>query len=280
MKEDILCFYHANCTDGAAAAAVIHRKYPHAHLIPMNHGDPITVDLKNKKIFVVDFSFPLEVFQKMESEAKKVFWYDHHKTAIPTQQALGWGEMDLGESGASLTWKMEYPDKEIPQIISYVKDKDIWEWKLPYSREISAAIRDYEDLLNPKSQIWNDFIDHWSKEKFEKLVVEGEFAMRSQKVRIKEGARKGFELDFHSYKTLAVNWSSESSEMGEYIYKDLNYEIALIFYYTGHIWNFSLRSNRVDVSELAKKYGGGGHPGASGFRTDSIEWLLKLRKKS
>lgn len=280
MKEDILCFYHANCTDGAAAAAVIHRKYPHADLIAMNHGDPIEVSLKNKKIFVVDFSFPLDVFQKMKSEAKEIFWYDHHKTAIPTQQALGWGVMDLAESGASLTWKMEYPQKEIPQIISYVKDKDIWEWKLPHSREISAAIRDLDQIHDPKSHTWKDLIENLNEDKFKKLVETGEIVLRSQKMRMKEGAEKGFEVDFHGYKTLAVNWSFESSEMGEYIYKDLNYEVALIFYYTGEIWNFSLRSNQVDVSELAKKYGGGGHPGASGFRTDSIEWLLKLNKNA
>lgn len=280
MKEEILCFYHANCTDGAAAAAIIHQKYPQAELIPMNHGDPIEANLENKKVFVVDFSFPLEIFQKIKLEAREVCWYDHHKTAIPTQQALGWGVMDLSESGASLTWKMEHPNQALPQIIAYVKDKDIWEWKLPHSREISAAIRDYEDILKPKSQTWKDLIQKMNEDNFQKLVEEGKVAIRGQKVRIQEGANKGFEVDFHGYKTLAVNWSSESSEMGEYIYKNLKYEIGLIFYYTGKVWNFSLRSDRIDVSELAKKYGGGGHPGASGFRTDNIEWLLKLRKNA
>lgn len=277
MREPIVCFYHANCTDGAAAAAVIHRKYPHAELIPMNHGEPIPVPVQDKKVFVVDFSFPLEVFQKMKSEAKEILWYDHHKTAIPTKESLGWGVMDLGESGASLTWKMEYPKEPVPRIISYVKDKDIWEWKLPHSREISAAIRDLDGIHDPASETWKKLIEQLSEEKFQNLVEIGRVVLRSQRMRIEEGAEKGFEIDFHSFKTLALNWSFESSEMGEYIYKDLAYEVALIFYYTGKIWNFSLRSSRVDVSELAKKYGGGGHPGASGFRTSDIEWLLKLK---
>ncbi len=277
-SHTVTCFYHANCTDGAAAAAVIHRKYPQAELIAMNHGDPIQTDIKNKKVFIVDFSFPAPLLTQIKSEASEVLWYDHHKTALAIRDELGWGILDLKESGASLTWKMEYPDSPVPKMIAYVKDKDIWEWKLPYSREVSAAIRDYEDILDPKSQTWKNFIDHLSDEKFEKIVEEGRIAIRGQKVRIEEGARKGFEVDFHHYKTLAVNWSSDSSEMGEYIYKNLSYEIALIFYYTGKIWNFSLRSNRIDVSELAQKYGGGGHPGASGFRTDTIEWLFQLKK--
>lgn len=279
MKDSILCFYHANCTDGAAAAAVIHRKYPKAELIPMNHGDAITVPLEGKKVFVVDFSFPYDVFVKMKSEAKEIFWYDHHKTAIPIQEKLGWGTMDLSESGASLTWKMEYPQSPLPSILAYVKDKDIWEWKLPHSREISAAIRDLDEIHDPASDTWRKLIENLGEERFQNLVEIGKVVLRSQRMRIEEGGEKGFEVDFHGYKTLAVNWSFESSEMGEYIYKDLKYEVALIFFYTGKIWNFSLRSDRVDVSELAKKYGGGGHPGASGFRTEEIEWLLKLQKK-
>jgi nanoRNase/pAp phosphatase (c-di-AMP/oligoRNAs hydrolase) len=68
--------------------------------------------------------------------------------------------------------------------------------------------------------------------------------------------------------------------MGEYIYKDLGYEIAIIFFYTGKHWNFSLRSDRVDVSVLAGQHGGGGHAGAAGFRKESLDWLFSSKKKS
>ena len=41
------------------------------------------------------------------------------------------------------------------------------------------------------------------------------------------------------------------------------------FYYDGEGVNWSLRSddNGVDVSDIAKKFGGGGHKHAAGFRT-------------
>ncbi len=273
----ILCFFHANCIDGTASAAIIKHKYPDAKLIPINHGDPLLVNVKGKTVFVVDYSFSEEIFKKMKKEAKEVFWYDHHKTAIPIQKALGWGILDLAESGASLTWKQEYPDASIPKVIQYVKDKDIWEWKLPHSREVSAALRETENIHDPSSESWKRWFADFKEVEIPKLIEWGSRALKTQKQRILEGAKRSFEVNFHGHKAMAVNWGLESSEMGEYFYKDLGYEIAIIFYYTGDVWNFSLRSDKIDVSELAKKYGGGGHPGASGFRTATIDWLFKLK---
>lgn len=277
-KEDIVCFYHANCTDGAASAAVIKKKYPHATFYPMNHGDPIPVSVKDKKVFIVDFSFKEEILKKFKEEAKEVFWYDHHKTSLPAHQSLQWGIIDLGESGASLTWKQEYPDQQVPKIIQYVKDKDIWEWKLPFSRAINMALREYEGIHDPESRIWQQLIGHLTDAEFEKMKEWGNRALKSQRMRMVEWSKNGFELEFEGCRAFAINWTLESSEMGEYIYKELGFEVAIIFSFVEDHWNFSLRSNQVDVSQIAVKYGGGGHPGASGFRHESIEWFLKLAK--
>jgi oligoribonuclease NrnB/cAMP/cGMP phosphodiesterase (DHH superfamily) len=278
MKNPILCFYHANCTDGAASAAIIKRKYSEASCIPMNHGDSITISVKNKIVYIVDFSFDEPTLRKLKKEAKEVRWYDHHKTSLPAHQSLKWGIIDLSESGASLTWKQEHPDDDPPRIIQYVKDKDLWQWKLPDSRAINMWLQEREDIHDPTGATWKKLLNHLNDQDFQRMIEWGEQAIRSQRVRILNGVKKGFEVNFHGHRAFAVNWSSESSEMGEYIYKELGYEVAIIFNYTGEAWNFSLRSDQVDVSQLATKYGGGGHPGASGFRTDSIEWLLKLKK--
>lgn len=279
MEEKVLCFFHANCVDGAASAAVLRRKYPVAKCYPMNHGDPLRARVKNKKLYIVDFSFSADRLQRMAGEAKSVHWYDHHITALPIQKKVGWGEIDLKESGASLTWKMEFPDQALPKILAYVRDKDLYLWELPDSREISMYLRTLEGITNPLDPVWQKLLDGLSDEEWQNMVAQGAQALRHQELTLKQGLKSAFEVNFHGHRTLAVNWSLEASDMGETIYKDLGYEVALMFYYTGRIWNFSLRSEKVDVSKLALKYGGGGHPGASGFRTESIEWLLKLRKK-
>ncbi len=274
---EVLCFYHASCTDGAASGAVIKKKYPKASLVSVTHGDPVQATVDGKDLFIVDFSFSAEVLADFKRRAKQVHWYDHHITSIPIFEKLKWGIIDLKESGASLTWKQEYPSEPLPKILEYVRDKDLYEWKLPDSREISMYLANQPGINDPESSTWKRLLGPLSESDWEGMIETGKFALRSQKIRILTGLRNGFELDFHGHRALAVNWSLEASDIGEYIYKDLGYTVAVLFYFNGENWTFSLRSNQVDVSQLALQHGGGGHPGAAGFRTDSIDWLLKLR---
>jgi nanoRNase/pAp phosphatase (c-di-AMP/oligoRNAs hydrolase) len=42
------------------------------------------------------------------------------------------------------------------------------------------------------------------------------------------------------------------------------------FSFDGDEWIISLYSRNIDVSEIAKKYGGGGHKGAAGFHCKDL----------
>jgi len=278
MKDDVLCFYHANCVDGAASAAVILHKYPKAQCVPVTHGDPVKVSVKGKILFIVDFSFNAETLEKFRHEAKEVRWYDHHITSVPIHEKLHWGIIDLKESGASLTWKQEFPRKPLPKILEFVRDKDLYTWKLKHSREVSMDLANQAGITNPKSPFWQKWLKAWNKKEWKQRIDRGAQALASQRQRILSGLRYGFEVNFHGHKTLAVNWSLEASDIGEVIYKELDYSVALLFYFNGENWTFSLRSNKVDVSQLALKHEGGGHPGAAGFRSQEIDWLMKIKK--
>ncbi len=278
MKAEVLCLYHGNCTDGSASAAVVKYKYPEAKVYPVTHGDPLEVDVSGKKLLIVDFSFPTDILEDFKKKAKEVLWYDHHVTSVPIHEKLGWGVLDLKESGASLTWKEEFPDRPVPKIIQYVRDKDLYEWKLPDSRAISMDLGNNPDVHNPESATWRKLIEGLDDREWREMIVRGERSLREQRQRIIKGVQYGFEVDFHGHRGLAVNWSLEASDIGEYIYKDLKVPLAILFYFNGENWTFSLRSPSIDCSQLALKYGGGGHPGAAGFRTDDINWLLKLKK--
>ncbi len=274
MTDRILCFFHANCVDGAASAAVIRKKYPQAKCYPMNHGDRLRARPKGKNLYIVDFSFKPELMLRFKEEAQAVHWYDHHITAVPIQKELGWGEIDLEECGATLTWKQEFPDQPLPKILEYVRDKDLYQWKLPDSREISMFLRQVEGITNPLNPFWQELLSGPDDAAWKEMSQLGAQGLKHQEMTLKQGIKNGFELDFHGHRTLVVNWSLEASDMGEFIYKDLGYDIALMFYFTGRGWNFSLRSEKVDVSQLALKYGGGGHPGAAGFRQTNIDFLF------
>jgi oligoribonuclease NrnB/cAMP/cGMP phosphodiesterase (DHH superfamily) len=140
-------------------------------------------------------------------------------------------------------------------------------------------LRGVSEVTNPLSDFWKTSLDGIAEPEWQAMIEKGNTALQFQAATLKQGLKGAFPIDFHGHRTLALNWVLEASDMGEKIYKELGYEVALMFYFTGNIWNFSLRSEKVDVSKLALQYGGGGHPGASGFRTESVDWLLKLKKK-
>ena len=79
----------------------------------------------------------------------------------------------------------------------------------------------------------------------------------------------GFETIFENHKCFAVNLGNCNSEY----FKSLpegKYDILIPFVYDGNIFIVSMYSKTVDVSEIAKKYNGGGHKGASGFQVKEL----------
>ena len=49
----------------------------------------------------------------------------------------------------------------------------------------------------------------------------------------------------------------------------------ILFAFNGTDWTYSLRSSTIDCSKIALKYGGGGHKGAAGFRSNQL--LIKKK---
>src|SRR3989344_3303025 len=70
---------------------------------------------------------------------------------------------------------------------------------------------------------------------------------------------------FKNYKALAVNSPILQSELG-HLMVEKGYPIGIIWYQRNGRRIFSLRSDaKINVSEIAKRFGGGGHKAASGF---------------
>jgi len=80
-------------------------------------------------------------------------------------------------------------------------------------------------------------------------------------------------VEFEGHKTLAVNGPC-SGELGEAIRKR-GYTVGYCYVeaeQNGNVMTFvTLYSDQVDVSEIAMKFGGGGHAGAAGFSFQRAE---------
>ena len=111
-----------------------------------------------------------------------------------------------------------------------------------------------------------------SRRACDKIIEEGKTMIKYRDNLAKEYCKsKGFETEFEGHKVFAMNIGLAGSDWFKSI-DDGSYDILMPFSYNGKHknWSYSMYSKTVDVSVIAKKYGGGGHKGASGFTTDKL----------
>lgn len=261
MKD--LCIYHKNCSDGLAAALAVHERYGDIEFIPAQYGDaPIVVDGRN--VIIVDFSYKRSVLLEMKNKAESLVVIDHHKTAKDELADLDFCIFNMEKCGAVLTWEHLFPAKPIPKLFEYVQDRDLWTWELPHSKEVSAALRS----LKPWISEWRPFLND---ELIEELVTDGFAILRYQK-RCEEIAlaSPAQTVRIAGHEVPCRNSTHLISEICGEMAK--GYPFAAVYFDTTDGKRvFSLRSREprgIDVSAIAKQYGGGGHPAAAGFSVD------------
>lgn len=260
--------YHRDCPDGFCAAFVAKKKYPEATLVGVTYGEPDPTFAEGMNILMVDFSYPRETIARMHEQAKSLLVLDHHKTAEKELEGLPFAVFDMTRSGAGLTWDYLLgkdsggePDFPRPWYVNYVEDRDLWTWKLPESKEISGYIMALPhtieawsvlDTISLKDAAFMGeairlHIDHYVEK------VSAQFQM-------------GF-LDGHRAAVVNAAYPNISDVLNE-VCKGA--EVGLGWFERGDgLMQFSLRSvGDLDVSVIAKRFGGGGHRNASGFQMD------------
>lgn len=263
-----ICVFHANCADGFGAACVVKNQFPDSKMIfhPGHHGEK-PPSAKGKRVLIVDFSYKRDRLIELAAESKSVLILDHHKSAeadlvdLPKNVTV---VFDMTKSGALLTWDYFNPKEEAPILIQYISDRDIWEFKLPNSAEVAAALFSYEYEFD----IWMDFIFKGGQGKVDELMKDGQILVKKQTKDIHELIKKaGHKLTVNGTEVPALNCPYFfSSEAGNIMAQ--NEPFAVCYMLTGSTIQFSVRSTDEgeDGSLVAALYGGGGHRNASGFQ--------------
>jgi len=170
---------------------------------------------------------------------------------------------DMKKSGARLAWEFFHPGKDIPPLILYVEDRDLWNWKLDKSKEFNTAMEttpfsfeEWEKLLSP----------HCITAHIEK----GSFLVNFKAKLCSDVAQKASKRSWLDKSVYIVNSSLFVSEIGNLLASRPDCDFALIwnFDHEKKVYAVSVRSDapkNVDVSVVARQFGGGGHPCASGF---------------
>lgn len=254
-----LVLYHASCADGFCAAWVARLAMPPAECVPVHYGQE-PPDVTGREVYIVDFSYKRPTLELMNGLAESLIVLDHHKTAQAELDGLEYCRFDMGKSGGRLAWEYFYPGEPSPWLVDYTEDRDLWRWKLPRSREVSAALashpHDYS-LWN----LWGHTVAPPTS-----LVMEGEAILRYQAQQVESACRNAYEIELAGHKVLAVNTTTLTSEVAGKLAEGRPFGAAFFIRADGKKqWSLRSRDGGIDVSEVAKAHGGGGHRNAAGF---------------
>lgn len=279
-----LCIYHGNCADGFTSAWIVRKALGADVKFHAGVYQDAPPDVEGKDVFLVDFSYRRNVLEEMGRSARSITILDHHKTAAEDLMGLpqppDWytaggvpfpgvtALFDMNRSGAGITWDYFFTAPR-PALVNHVEDRDLWRFALRKTREIQASVFAYPYDF----KAW----DYLMSADPEQLAMEGEAIERKHFKDIRE---------LVTVVTRRMNIGGYNVPIANLPYtltSDAGHLLAKGEPFAGCYWDtpsgrvFSLRSqdDGLDVGDIAKLYGGGGHKHASGFRL-AYQDALKL----
>lgn len=308
VTKALIC-YHDNCIDGFTSAWVTNKylveKHPDAEieLMAMNYGPNDCVMLLRRldelehlfsHVFIVDFSVPIPILQCMAVEYPDMVTVvlDHHKTALEMYASTSLVassivagatvHIDMKECGASLCWKHFFPRLEVPTLIEYVKDYDLWTYhrgvatkhfnKFLKTREKSfriwegihqCSVRNYDEVLEDLLDI-GEGIQIYHDNLIQEIVANARPVILGGRIGLGVAAPASLASDIGNVLAQESGSFGVSWRPGEQASKELCYSIR------------SIKATGFEVEPIARLYHGGGHACAAGFttRNKSEDWCF------
>lgn len=281
-----LVIYHAGCWDGFCAAWLARKALGEIEPYAAHYGTK-PPDVTGRIVYLLDFSYPYAAMERIATLARRTVVLDHHKTAREALDGLHQPEsgidvwFDLDKSGGRLAWEwfwvMSFRDMTVeqrpfpapvrqdraPWLVDYTEDRDLWRHALPDSEAINAALRSYPlDFA-----LWDDFafVDPAN------FVREGKAIRRRERQIVDDHVRHARYRDFscgdHRFQHIpVVNATVLFSEIAGELAKGQPFGACYFDRHDGkRQWSLRSTPEGVDVSEVAKAHGGGGHRNAAGF---------------
>ena len=276
-----ICVYHAACPDGFGSAWATRRAWAgEGEFIARGHYDRMRGNrVEDALVLFVDIAPGLDELSELAEYAARIIVLDHHVTnqknfdQEPELLAALRDEgheihFDMNHSGAILTWQYLFPGERAPDLLNYIEDQDIWNWQLPKSAEVNAAISSYPQDFDTWTALVERDIDD--------LAREGESIVRTDVVEVERAIRNPATISLGDRRVEAINARTRRSAIGHALAERKTF---------GHPWGcvYRIEGSKVhatlysigdfDVSKIAGEYGGGGHKNAAGFSLPLTTWV-------
>ncbi len=280
--KEIAVLYHGGCPDGFGGAYAAWKKFGDAaEYIPLKYGYPAPKNLAGKKLYFIDFCYKQEIMDALVPIATHVTVLDHHLGTKGVVESMPEYVFDEKRSGATIAWNYFHSDVSVPTLLQYVQDGDLYTFSLPDSHAVLAYC--YAQPFH--FETWATLSEKLENTKELHFVIErGKIYAEYFAILVEQIANKATLISFEGFECYLVGASGMfSSSVGNLLAR-MKPPIGIVVNVHADMISVSLRSDiSVDVSAIARKYGGNGHPQAAGFELrwgDPVPWTVITKNEN
>lgn len=281
MTQIPLIIYHKADYDGKISRDVCLHWLPGTTLdydtLGWDYGDPLPDISGRQTVYLVDISNDLLVPKNLE----KIIWIDHHRTAMEKYGdqwkgvrlegvaacRLCWQWFQAAQRGERLPSKLDYYNHTVeePELVRLAGEYDVWDRRDPNAATLQYGMR---ALGVDSLQIRMVFEDKDPIDILLTWLAAGSHARGYALSLNISTADRGYEIVWEGLRWLVINTAIGNSETFTSRAKR-THDALLMWRWDGSRCKVSLYhapgKEHLDLSKIATKYGGGGHPGACGF---------------
>lgn len=300
MSKPVVVIYHKADYDGSFCREIARRFFEdRADYIGWDYGDDVPDVTKYEHVFMLDISIDRLM------AIPNLVWIDHHRSAIEKYVPdLGKGPVGYyidGVAACRLAWqyfnceysplnphchpcnyalpvKQDFIDRKVsePLAVRLAGEYDVWD-----HRDEQQDVAFQFGLDSRKELRWNLLLGpNGEGDDYVATTVEyGIIAMQCYAKRDADVMReRSFLVNFEETNFLALNTPRCNSGTFKVLdVPETGHEALMAFFWNGREWSVSLyhaaHRKDLDLSQIAVRYGGGGHAGACGFRARKLPFL-------
>lgn len=278
----VVGYYHSGDADGFTGAWVLNKFNPNMVLEGVDYHLPLPEFPRDAVVYIVDYCFSKQVMRDLVEANKLVVLLDHHPLAEEVKEDLGAdytedrfiASVTSVKSGCEIAWDFLFAGVNTPPLVTLVGDHDLWKFEQPETKVFTEGLK----TLDHTFANW-DYAN--TKEGFDDLMAKGK-ALLEERI---ERCRKQIEET-----TVKMEMVVDFKEDGTPITKETPVSMLAQLDDASHqtnlmieaglgelvmaMWKQEDGSTKVRVTthkdypyagDIAKLFGGGGHPHAAGF---------------
>jgi hypothetical protein len=272
MNEKPFILYHGNCPDGFGGAFAAWKKFgDEAEYRELHRDVPLPENLAGRDLIFIDFCYEKPVMDEILAQARSVVMLDHHEGVEDVVRSLPTYVYDDRRSGATIAWNYFHPDTPVPYFLKLVEQGDLY---LPMMDD-DRAVMTYAYAQPFSFTVWDELATRIENPAERALIIERGRGYAEYFILLVEQLAKGaIRVAFEGYEPYFVEAPKMFTTAVGMRLAERYPPFSLIAHARADSIRVSMRSVKdFDVSAIARKYGGNGHPNAAAF---SIPWGTPL----